>query len=969
MLLQTKFPKYYKKEDRKKESAEVISGKVEALIKYLTLQEKMDLLYGGEEPEEVGKLANGGYLPGAPRLGVPEIRMYDGPAGITSIKDTTGLPMPILLAATWDEEMAYNFGKVAASENAAVAGNCQLGNQVDTIRTPHFSRNKDMKGEDYYLSSRLGIAEVKGVQDQGVMATLKHFAAANSTGFNIKMNEVIDEQTLHQVYLRQFEDAVNEGNAASVMTTYSSINGHYATDSEYLNKKVLREMWNFKGASMSDWGANHNMTLNKGTDIEMPRAAYNSAYRILRGLRDGSITWEDVDNGARHVLYAMGTAGLLSMVQLDQEGRPFEEYGRTEPIQMEWRYEEEKKDGLLEKNAQIALEIAREGIVLAKNQGQALPLMEDDYSGENSVALIGQGAVRALCGFGQERSFGRLERMISPVEYLDEMVDGNIVAKKGIDICGEPIPKEYLYQDIDCTKAGVVRTYGVSKEDTELAPAFVFGPGGGGLEFNGVVGELDEYGELVENNLMNTWKRGSVIGACNDKEIGSIAGVEENIDCNCGTIAGKIVKNYKNSENGTAIPFGGRYTWKTYLKAPESGTFKLKLETIGGEATFIIKVGDEWIRVGSSMMREGAHWPWDCVLCTEEGMGIITKLVTLEKDQIYPIVVYGAALDPNKDLQVRVAWVTPSMVKNDYQDALDAAQKARKVVLFLNENEDESGFFVLDKEKLELPEEQMRLFRDIRDITRKEGSKLIVVYQGAGILAAEEWKEGSDAVVVTYLPGQEGARALAEILTGKVNPTGKLSHSWPMKDEDTPISDTVLHRKMRMKGIPDEGAVNVYFSEGIYFGYRWYDKYEVEPAFCFGHGISYTSYEYSNLMIKPISNTFQVECDVENVGKIAGDEIIQLYIGDTEVPEGIQMAKKQLVGFKRVKNLQPGEKRHVTMTIEYKDLCYWNPTIELITRSDGRKDKYVPAYGERKIYVGASSRDIRLIGKIKVEIP
>lgn len=121
----------------------------------MSIQEKLGLLHGWDNPEEVGQLSNAGYLPGVSRLGVPEMRMYDGPAGVTSIKDTTGLPSPVLLASTWCEKLAYDFGCVAGSENFSIAGNYQLGTQMDTIRAPHFARNKDMKGEDYFLSGRM----------------------------------------------------------------------------------------------------------------------------------------------------------------------------------------------------------------------------------------------------------------------------------------------------------------------------------------------------------------------------------------------------------------------------------------------------------------------------------------------------------------------------------------------------------------------------------------------------------------------------------------------------------------------------------------------------------------------------------------------------------------------------------------------------------------------------------------------
>lgn len=972
MLTQTHFPEYFTKQDIKREPWDIVSKKINAIVEAMTAQEKMAMLYGWPDPEGTGKIANAGYNPGIARLGVPEIRMYDGPTGVTSICETTGLPNPVLLAATWDEGLAYEFGRVAGSENFAVSGNHQLGAQLDIIRTPHFTRNKDMKGEDYYLSSKLGVQEVRGVQDQGVSATLKHFAAANTSSLpgGPSVNNIIDEQTLHETYLRPFEDAVVQAGAGSVMDTYNCINGHYCTDSDYLNNQVLRNMWNFKGLVMSDWGANHNMTLNKGMDMEMPRAAYNDNMRILRGIQDGSLTWDDVNNGVKHVLGSLGVVGLLSLVQLDENGKPLEEFGRTTPIRMQWTYNEQVRCGLLEKNGKAALEIARKGIVLAKNNG-ALPLSKDECK-DGSVALIGLGALHALCGEGQERSFGVLGRMVSPKEHLERLSGGKFAAEKAIDIIGETIPASCLFQNEAATMPGVMRSWGVAKEDTELAPSFMFGPGGGGLEFNGISGELDEYGELVENKIMAAIGVKSEAGPCEGHDIGEIAQVDETIDFTCGSADGKPVKTYRNAPNGTAITNGQRFTWKSFLKAPESGEYHLNLHCIGGQAGFLIQVDGKWIRVGSSSMREGAQWPWESVIPTDEGMGIGGITLNLEAGKVYPIIMYAANLDPNKDLQIRAAWITPSRRKSDYESALAAAKRAKKVVLFLSDfvGAGGGGFPPFGGPKsLELPALQMKLFEDVRKVSEEAGAKLIAVFQAGPAYATGAWADGSDAVVLTYLPGQEGSQALSEILLGLVNPSGKLAQSWPRNDGDTPVSDTPEHLAVRELGITENGAAAIRFSEGIFYGYRWYDKSGVEPGFAFGHGLSYTTFEYSDLSVVPDGDGFTVSVTVTNKGQMTGDEVVQIYIGAAEVPAHIQIGGKQLVGFTRTGDITPGQSKTIKIPIEYKSLCYWDPAMQLQKQPDGTMGKWQVTYGMRKLYVGASSRDIRLEGGITVNIP
>ena len=147
-----KYPVYVDKKDLRFESDAVLEKKVEALLSAMTEEETMNLCHGHTNPPGM-QVANAGYNPGIPRLGVPEIRMYDGPAGVTSVYETTGLPVQEMLAASWDTDLAYKYGKVEGSENYAISGNTQLGSQYDVVRIPQFNRNKDMLGEDPFLTA------------------------------------------------------------------------------------------------------------------------------------------------------------------------------------------------------------------------------------------------------------------------------------------------------------------------------------------------------------------------------------------------------------------------------------------------------------------------------------------------------------------------------------------------------------------------------------------------------------------------------------------------------------------------------------------------------------------------------------------------------------------------------------------------------------------------------------------------
>ena len=963
----TKYPEFFTKQDYVIDAPAERDRKIEALIRAMTWEEKLSLLGGSKEPDDKGKIGNAGYQWGVPRLGVPEVVMYDGPAGITGIVETTGLPQPSLLGCTWDDELAYRFGEAAAEECAACSGNFLLAPQVDVIRSPHFFRNKDMKSEDSYMAARMGVRETVGVQENGAVATVKHFIAANlfGTQFFRFPKQTVDEQTLHETYCRSFDAAVHEGGAGSVMNAYNDVNGDYCSANRGLLHDILRDQWDFKGSVMSDWGSVHRFTLDAGMDMELPYPAFNDAKHIDRYLRSGRLKASRIDEAVRHALWGMSVIGLLGLVRLDKDGEVIPEPGRVRPIQMEWRYDREVEGGMLERHAEVAAQIVREGAVLLKNERRALPLDPDART-----VLIGTGAVYPVCGQAQERSFGRLERMVSGQEALREATGRICPAFAGIDEAGVAIPCEAFFRDEACEQPGLVRTFGILEEDRDLIRAEQ-GPGGGGEAFLGAV-LADEEGEPVDTGLGSYVSH--VTGPTDTATLGRFCCVDPQIDFTCGRDAeGSPVRNYRNGPDGRAFGENESYTWKGWLRAPETGEYSLILQCVGGEASFFIKTDDGWQMPGKSKMRECAQWPWESLICTPEGMGITGEKITLEAGRAYQILVHARQCVRNKDLQLRLAWSEPSRTRANYEKALTAAREADTVVFFACDAvvnvEREMGFRSGDS-RITLGRDQSRLLADVIAAKRPE-ARLIVVMQTSNARAIGDSAGEADAILTAYMPGQEGARVLARIMTGEINPSGKLNQTWPARVEDTPLTDTPAHRIERNAGVPyGEDDTLIRMTEGIFTGYRWYDRTGVEPLFPFGHGLSYTQYAYSDMAVRSdpaAKNRFTVSCRVTNTGDRTGDEIVQLYLGKAEVPAYIQMAEKQLVGYVRLKDIKPGETREAVMEIDPKMLCYWDPAMLLRTREDGTKDKWVCPSGERTVLVGASSRDIRLEGRITVE--
>ena len=288
-----KFPVAYTSDlVQPEDNEEVVNEKVEALVKTMTTEEKYTFLGGSGTGDE----GNAGDLPGVPRLGVPRIKMYDGPAGLLFTEETTNVPQEQMLAATWNEEMANLYGEVYSSESKAMGGTFMLSAEMDIQRHPFWNRTKDQMGEDAYLLSSMSDDMVEGMQSEGGIAVLKHFAVASDEGALMsQVNQTVDEQTLHELYLPGFETAIKDGGALGVMTAYNKTNGEYSSESQYLLQDVLRNMWGFNYFTITDWGGNHSFTIDDGTDIEMPSMRSNSQENAQKLVEDGTYTQQEMD--------------------------------------------------------------------------------------------------------------------------------------------------------------------------------------------------------------------------------------------------------------------------------------------------------------------------------------------------------------------------------------------------------------------------------------------------------------------------------------------------------------------------------------------------------------------------------------------------------------------------------------------------------------------------------------------------
>ena len=407
------------------------STTVEALIAAMTLDEKLGLVSGWPDrvspPPQTDRLIGVGFIPGVPRLGIPALTFTDGPAGVRMNLPTTAMPAPVSLAATFSADLARRYGEVLGSDARARDQDVIFGPMLNTVRVPQAGRNFETLGEDPTLMSLLAVAETKGIQAEGVIATAKHYAENSQENQRQTINVNVDERTLHEIELRGFEAATTAGRAGSVMCSYNSVNGNFACENPTLLTDILRNQWGFTGFVVSDYGANHSTgpALQAGLDIEFLGTHF---HELKAGITSGAVPVEALDAAVRHILTTMDGFGLLAHASpggADVVNRP------VPPFQ-------------LEAGARAALTIAEQGAVLLKNRAATLPLGTADL---RSLAVIGPTARQLLVGGGgSSRVIGVTERETSPLAALEQRAgaQGNVTFAVGRDLQGVAVPSSAL---------------------------------------------------------------------------------------------------------------------------------------------------------------------------------------------------------------------------------------------------------------------------------------------------------------------------------------------------------------------------------------------------------------------------------------------------------------------------------------------------------------------------------------------
>ena len=798
-----------------------VEQRVDSLLSQMKLEEKIDMLGGN----------NTFYTLAIPRLGIPSLKMSDGPLGVHDYGPTTAYPGGIALAASWDVDLAQQFGAMMGEDARARGVHFILGPGMNIYRAPMCGRNFEYFGEDPFLASRMAVSVIEGIQGQRVIATAKHFAANNEEYGRLDVSSDVDERTLREIYLPAFEASVKEAKVGAVMDAYNPVNGVFMTENNHLNNEILKDDWGFDGILMSDWGAAHNgvAAANGGLDLEMPTAWFMNRDTLIPAVKEGRVSVATIDDKVRRILRKAVEFGFLEQPQTDAGIPQLSQEGR-----------------------QVALREAREGMVLLKNAGNVLPL---DKNKIKTIAVIGPDAYPAMIGGGGSS----LTKPFNAVSYLE-----------GIS--------NYLGMDAKVLYAADVPPL----EEVFANSEFLTAPGGSsGLKaeyFNNQ--ELEGTPALVrtDQHIAFHWGDGSY------------------------------------TANGPIDHFSAR--WTGYFVPKNSGDFSFYTNSDDGVRLYVDekRVIDDWQRHSETVNSYVAHLE----------AGHVYKL-RLEYFEMVGAATVGFGVGPT---ELSIGRATKSL-----------AEKADAVILCVgfdpsNESEGSDRTF-------QLPAGQDELIRQISSVNKNT----IVVLTAGGNVEMTKWIDRVPALIHAWYPGQEGGTALAQILFGDYSPSGKLPASFERRWEDNATFGSYYPQK--------KGEKRVEYSEGIFVGYRHFDRANIKPLFAFGYGLSYTTFSYSNLSVTPsngnLAGPIAVSFDVTNTGSREGTEVAELYVGDAHA--SVPRPVKELKGFARV-TLKPGETRRVSIALDHRAFAFY----------DVSKKAWNAEPGNFSLLIGGASDDTRLKG-------
>ncbi len=817
---------------------------IERLLHNLTLEEKVAMTAG----------ADYWHTHAVPRLGIPAIKMTDGPHGARTVADDGSTikgncyPTGSALAATWDIDLVNRVGTAIGREAREKGCSILLGPCVNIQRSPLAGRNFESYSEDPYLSSRMTIAHIRGVQSQNVATCVKHYACNNSEFRRFTISSEVPERALREIYLPSFEAAVKEAGSLSMMSSYNRVNGEYSSESPLLLTQLARKEWGLEGPVISDWFGTYSTAApaNAGLDMEMPGPGRFFGGALLAAVREGKVSEDCLNEKVRRLLTVMARLGVLQRAR-----QPLKTISDTPRRRI------------------LARKALGEAIVLLKNAGGILPL---NMRRTKTIAVIGPNADNP-CIEGGGSSRVRPYYVVSLLQAVRERYG------KDVRVIYEPGCLINRY------------TKSIDPDDFTIP----------GDNEQGLLGEYYTTGDLSGEPFLTR-------------------------------VDWQFTFAFVTQVGGVAASDLGRTRsarWRGRFTAKASG-----VQTVGVMTDGLFRV-----YIDGKLLLDA----WEPHL-TERGDDRQERTAKFRaaKSRSYEVRVEYRANPASRSAMPRFRLsCEPPAPTRLVERAVKAAAAAEVAILVVGVNDDwESEGF--DRVDMELPGRQNELIEKVAAVN----PRTVVVLNNGSPLAIDRWLDKVPGVVEGWLGGQEVGYAVADVLFGDVNPSGRLPTTFPVRLEDNPA----------YVNYPGEYG-KVLYGEGIFVGYRYYDMKKVQPLFPFGYGLSYTAFRYDNLRLDRIAGTEEdsvtVNIDVTNTGRRAGAEVVQVYVHDVE--SRLARPPQELKGFARV-FLRRGETKTVAIKLDRRSFACWDPDSQA----------WVVEPGEFEIRVGGSSRDIRATAAYRI---
>ncbi|MBV6644286.1 MAG: glycoside hydrolase family 3 C-terminal domain-containing protein [Cyclobacteriaceae bacterium] len=815
-----------------------VDEKVESLLSKMTLEEKVNQLSG-----------DGMRTPANDRLNIPGLYASDGPFGAHGQGPVTAFPVGVCLASTWNEALLEDVGAAIGKEAKSMGINLLLGPCVNMARHPLGGRNFESYGEDPYLAGKLGAAYIRGVQEQGVAACVKHYAVNNQEWYRHFYSAEVDDRTLREIYLPAFEMAVKEADVWSVMTAYNKVNGTYAGEHQKLMNEILKDEWGFKGITIPDWTGAHSTveSANAGLDV----------------IVYGSNLYKEP------LLNAVGE-GQVSESVLDEMTR------RTLRVKYLTKSFEEKKpdfEATVIQHQELARQAAREGMVLLENNG-ILPLNKREIK---KIAVIGPNADVLRYGGGGSSHVGEPTHLMSPFEAIKSFAGDEVQVNfaKGVDLVEacHPVASEYLSpSNISMGKQGLWGEY-FNNMNLEGKPVF----------------------SRLDSIIDFKWGIGPPI-FLNDTQ-------KEREDI-------KDADTRLNEDR-----FSVRWTGK--ITPPKSGPYSFVVATDDGIRVYLDGklIIDNW-------------WSHD--------VEYQYSIRELQAGRSYKLKIEYYEEIGGARMSFGWQYHDPQKIEEAVQLAKDA--DAAIVCVGLSKLWEAEAY---DRISMDLPSIQDKLISEVLSANKNA----IVVLNTSGSITEKPWMTQASAFLQSWYPGQGGSEALAEVLWGDHNPSGKLPVSMIRDLKDFPPA---------IDGYQDPSLL-LKFSEGVMMGYRYHDRTNTDLLYPFGHGLSYSQFLYEDMQVQPAEDgMYNVNLNVTNTGDREGAEIVQIYVSDQE--SSVPRPVKELKAFQKLW-LEAGETKKVSVTLDSRSFAYYDNEI-----ADWRVEP-----GQFIIHAAASSKDIRLSEKIEIK--